>query len=74
MATNFVRKTLPVKDMHCSNCAMQIEALEDELPGVQRISASYQKGQMVVEFDETRIDVEAIIAAVKRKGYTALPG
>ncbi len=69
-----IKKTLLVSDMHCGNCAMRIETLEDELPGIQRISASYQKGQMVVEFDESLLSLEAIIAAVKKKGYTALPG
>lgn len=65
------KKVFRIADMHCSNCAMKIESLEDELPGIRSISASYQKGQMVVEFDETRIDAEAIRAAVKKQGYTA---
>ena len=67
-----MKKTLLVSDMQCSNCAMNIESLEDDLPGVKSISASYQKGQMVVEFDETRIEINTIIAAVKQKGYTAI--
>ncbi len=66
-----IKQTFRVADMHCSNCAMRIESLEDELPGVKSISASYVKGQMVVEFDEARISAEAIIAAVAEKGYTA---
>jgi copper chaperone CopZ len=66
-----IKKKFQITDMHCSNCAMNIENLEDELDGVRSISASYQKGQMVVEFDETRISDEAIIEAVKKKGYTA---
>ena len=63
--------TLPVSDMHCSNCAMKIEGLEDELPGVRRLNASYQRGNMVVEFDESLVSLEAIIAAVAKKGYHA---
>ena len=65
------KKTLRVLDMHCSNCAITIESLEDDLPGVKSISASYQKGQMVVEFDERLIRAEEIVEAVKQKGYTA---
>lgn len=57
--------------MHCSNCAIAIESLEDELPGVKSISVSYAKSQMVVEFDETKINPQAIVAAVKNVGYTA---
>ena len=67
------KKTFRVRDMHCSNCAIAIESLEDDLPGIKSIAASYQKGQMLVEFDEGRINAEEIIAAVKKKGYTAIP-
>ena len=67
-----IKKVFRITDMHCSNCAMKIENLEDELDGVRSISASYRKGQMVVEYDETRLGDEAIIAAVKKQGYTAV--
>jgi copper chaperone CopZ len=67
------KKTFRVSDMHCSNCTMKIEGLEDDLPGIRSISASYQKGQMVVEYDETQINEALIIAAVKKQGYTATP-
>ena len=66
-----IKKTFQVLDMHCSNCAMRIESIEDELPGVRRVAASYQKGQVVVEYDEHQVTAEAIIAAVKKQGYTA---
>ncbi len=67
------KKTFRVTDMHCVNCALRIEDIEDDLPGVKRVSASYPKGHMTVEFDETRISDFQIIAAVKERGYTALP-
>ena len=66
-----MKKTFHVLDMHCSNCAMRIESIEDELPGVKSVSASYQKGQVVVEYDEQQVTPEAIVAAVKKQGYTA---
>jgi copper chaperone CopZ len=68
-----IKKVFSITDMHCSNCAMRIESLEDELEGVRSISVSYRKGQMVVEYDETRLGDEAVIAAVKKQGYTAVP-
>ena len=67
-----LKKTFSVPDMHCSNCSMKLESLEDVLDGVKAINASYHKQQMVVEFDETRISEEQIIAAAKKKGYTAV--
>lgn len=64
-----------VHDMHCANCSMRLQALEDELPGVMEVNASYQKMQMVVLYDESRVTPEQIIAAAKKIGYTAeLPG
>jgi len=48
---------------------MHLEALEDELPGVRYIKASYQKLSMEVDFDETRLSEEQIIAAAREIGY-----
>jgi Cation transport ATPase len=68
-----VKKTFKVPDMSCTNCAMKLESLEDTLDGVKEINASYHKLQMTVEYDESRLTDEQIIAAVKKKGYQALP-
>jgi copper chaperone CopZ len=68
-----IKKTFKVPDMSCSNCAMKLESLEDTLDGVKEINASYHRLEMVVVYDETRLTDEQIIAAVKKKGYQALP-
>ena len=68
-----VKKTYRVEGMHCSNCAMNIESLEDDLPGIKQVSASYQKGQMVVEFDEAKVSEAQILAALEKRGYQAFP-
>ena len=68
-----IKKTFRIPDMHCSNCSMRIESIEDDLPGVKEVNASYHKGLMVIEFDEKLVAEEQIIAAVKRKGYQAIP-
>ena len=71
-----MKMSFRVPDMQCPNCAMHLEGLEDELPGVKRISASYKKLAMEVEFDETQLTVEQIIAAANALGYhpALLPG
>jgi copper chaperone CopZ len=66
-----IKKTFKIPDMTCSNCAMKLESLEDDLDGVKQVNASYHKLQMVVEYDETRLTEEEIVDAVKKKGYTA---
>jgi copper chaperone CopZ len=37
------------------------------------VKASYQKAHMEVEYDETVVSEAQIIAAVKQKGYEAIP-
>ena len=59
--------------MHCPNCAMHLECLEDELPGVKRIVASFRKMVMEVEFDETLLSEEQIIVAANGIGYHPEP-
>jgi copper chaperone len=65
------RQKFIIKDMHCANCAMRLQSLEDDLPGVERVDASYQKQQILVQFDETQVSAEKIIQAVAALGYTA---
>jgi copper chaperone CopZ len=64
------RKVFHVLDMHCSNCPMIIESIEDVLPGILNISASYHKQQVVVDYDDTCLSEDQIISAIEKKGYT----
>jgi copper chaperone CopZ len=68
-----IKKTFKVPDMSCTNCAMKLESLEDTLDGVREINASYHRLEMVVVYDEAKLSDEQIIAAVKGKGYQAVP-
>ena len=68
-----MKKVFRVPDMECPNCAMHLEGLEDALPGVKRINASYKKQVMEVEFDETKLSVEQIITAANAIGYHPEP-
>jgi copper chaperone CopZ len=67
-----IKKTFKIPDMTCSNCAMKLESLEDTLDGVKEINASYHRLEMVIEFDESKLTEEQIVAAVKKKGYEAV--
>ncbi len=68
-----IKKIFKVPDMTCSNCAMKLESLEDTLDGVKEVNASYHRLEMVIVYDENRLTEEQIIAAVKKKGYQAVP-
>ncbi|MBN2386686.1 MAG: heavy-metal-associated domain-containing protein [Anaerolineales bacterium] len=64
-----MKKIIRVPDMHCPNCAMRLEGIEDSLPGIKQIDASYKKQRLVVEFDESVVDETQILAAVEDLGY-----
>lgn len=68
-----VKKIFRVPDMHCTACVMRLEAIEDELAGIKQITASYRQQQMEVEYDETQVSDQQIIATAKKHGYEAVP-
>ena len=59
-----------IANMHCSACAMTLEGMEDDVKGVKRVSASYAKQRMEVEFDPEILTERQIVAAVNELGYT----
>ena len=65
-----MKQIFRITDMECPSCAMRLEGLEDDLPGVVRVRASYLKQQMEVEYDENRLTPDEIVAAIQRLGYT----
>jgi copper chaperone len=69
-----IKQIFRVTDMHCTGCVMLLEGLEDDLPGVKRVRASYQKQQMEVEYDESRLSATQIVAAIQGLGYTVAEG
>jgi copper chaperone CopZ len=56
-------------EMHCTACVMRLEGIEDDLPGIQHIRASYQKQQLEVEYDETLVTEAQFRNAVASRGY-----
>lgn len=67
-----MKTTFKVADMHCSMCAMKLEGLEDKLPGIRQITASYHRQEMRVDFDESLVSLDEIIRAAAEEGYTAV--
>jgi copper chaperone CopZ len=66
------RLVISIPDMHCTSCAMKLEGIEDELPGILKIKASYHKQTLEVEYDEKQVREAQILEAVVHLGYTPL--
>jgi copper chaperone CopZ len=65
-----LKKTFRIPDMHCSACVMKLESLEDDMPGVRMVQASYQKQSMLVEYDDSKVSDGEIRKAIQGLGYT----
>ena len=59
--------------MHCASCAMLLEGLEDDLPGVIRVDAQVRRQQVTITFDPLQVQEEMILAAALAEGYELVP-
>ena len=62
--------TYSAPTMHCTACVMLLEGLEDEVPGISSVEASLKRCDVVITYDETLVDEQAILAAAEVEGYT----
>ncbi len=62
-------KTYRIPGISCSLCAMALQSLEDDLPGVKRVNASYRHQRLEVEFDETLLSEADLLTAIAQLGY-----
>lgn len=75
MSERTTRATLRIADMHCASCAMAVDLALEDLQGVAEARTSYARAATEVVFDPSRVDLDAIIAAIREVGYTAaVPG
>ena len=68
-----IKQLFRVPEMYCSTCVIALEGLEDSLPGIKRVSASYHKQQMEVIYDESQVNEQTIVAAAAQLGFHPVP-
>jgi len=61
--------TLSVPDMSCSTCPIQVKKALSRVPGVSDASASLEKKEAVVTYDENKTNVEALLKATADIGF-----
>ena len=64
--------TLALEGMTCASCAGRIERELNDLEGVQA-SVNLATEKAAVRYDESSLDVDALLAAVEAAGYRASP-
>lgn len=61
--------TLSVPGMTCAACPITVKKALTKVEGVQSADVSYEKLEVVVTFDDTKTDVEALTKATTNAGY-----
>lgn len=65
---------LKVSGMHCASCALAIDDRLEEIEGVKKSSTSFTRGRAKLEYDEGKVDLATVRAAVADLGYRAEDG
>lgn len=64
---------LQVEGMHCASCVHSVERALSAVPGVEAVSVNLLTGEARVTHAAS-IPSEALVAAVEKSGYKAIPG
>lgn len=61
--------TIVVPGINCDHCRTSIEGALAPLDGVARASVDIDARQVIVDYDETAIDRDALVIAIEDQGY-----
>ena len=61
--------TLSVPGMDCEACPITVKKAISRVPGVAKVSASLQRKEAVVTFDDSHATTEALTRATANAGY-----
>lgn len=61
--------TIVVPEIHCDHCRSSIEGALAPLDGVARASVDIEARQVIVDYDASTIDRDALISAIEDQGY-----
>ena len=60
-----------IKGMTCSSCSSHVEKSVNKLQGIKNVNVNLLSNNMIVEYDESKLNTETIIKAVIDAGYVA---
>lgn len=61
--------TLDVPTISCGHCKSSIEGAVGGLSGIRKVEVGIETRQVDVDFDESTIDLDTIVAAIESQGY-----
>ena len=60
-----------IEGMSCAACSSAVERVTRKIPGVERSDVNLTTAKMDIEYDETQVTPELIIAKVSKAGFGA---
>ncbi len=70
-ASDLEMAVFSVEGMTCSGCEVGVEAALKRLDGINKVDASYGKGEARVSYDPSKAQPEQIQKAIEKIGYRA---
>ncbi|NLO39230.1 MAG: copper ion binding protein, partial [Ruminiclostridium sp.] len=67
------KEILAVTGMTCASCAKAVERYAGKVEGVRSANVNIATEKLIVEFDEDKVELSDIIAAIRKAGYDVLP-
>ena len=65
--------TLRVQNMYCAACPHTVKASLLAVPGVERVTVSFEKKSATVTYDAAKANVGALTTATRNAGYPSSP-
>lgn len=67
------KEVYDIGGMHCAACSAAVERVTRKLDGVKSSEVNLTTEKMSIEYDESRLKSEQIIAKIEKAGFTATP-
>ena len=65
--------TLNVSGMTCAACPITVKKALEKVPGVSIVDVRFEKKQVVVTYDDSKTNTEALVKATTNAGYPSQP-
>ncbi len=65
--------TLNVSGMTCPACPITVKKALEKVPGVSKVDVRFEKKQVLVTFDDSKTNTDALVKATTNAGYPSQP-
>ncbi|WP_313892185.1 cation transporter [Psychrobacillus sp.] len=64
--------TFNVQGMSCGSCGNKVNGSIRKLEGIEDVQVNVVAGEVAVSFDEARVAVDQVVAAIESHGYAVV--